>query len=195
MHNLLKSMSKLALFYINKPSSVFFNCFKWTTKSCILQFQGAYGSIYYNFFNYLFFDFKNKTQFYILLNPQKKEIKKFLGLLYTLCFSALQDVSLSYKFFLEMRGIGFKVYTKKNLLLLDVGYSHQILLEIPHYLFVKVLNKKNTKFLIHGFFRQKVREFANIIKLTKFPNEYTLKGIHYKNEVFIKKQGKQAQQK
>jgi large subunit ribosomal protein L6 len=188
-------MSKLALFYINKPSTVFFEYFKWTQTTIILRFRGAYGSIYYNFFNYIFFDYKNATQFYILLNPAKKELKKFLGLLYTLCFSALQDISLSYKYFLEMKGIGFKVYIKKKTLILDIGYSHQIFLTIPSFLFIKILNKKNTKFLIHGFYRQKVREFANIIKLTKFPNEYTLKGIHYKNEIIIKKEGKQAQQK
>lgn len=157
--------------------------------------MGAYGSIYYSFFKDIFFDFRNVSQFFILINPQKKAIKKFLGLLYTLCFSALQDVSLSYKYFLEMRGIGFKIFKKQNNILLDVGFSHQIILPIPSFLIIKILNKKNTKFLIHGFCRQKVHEFANLIKLSRLPNEYTLKGIHYKNEFLIKKTGKQAQQK
>ncbi len=188
-------MSKLAFFYINKPSTVTFQSFQWTSNILLVKFVGAYGSIYYSFFKHIFFDFKNTTQFFILLNPRKKEIKKFLGLIFTLCFSALQDVSLSYKYFLEMRGIGFKIYKKEKLLILDVGYSHQIFLMIPEILLVKILNKKNTKFAIQGFCRQKVHEFANLIKLSRLPNEYTLKGIHYKNEFLIKKSGKQAQQK
>ena len=188
-------MSKLAFFYINKPSTVFFKSFQWTSNLLLLKFLGAYGTIYYSFLNYIYFDFKNVTQFFILMNPQKKDIKKFLGLLFTLCLAALQDVSLSYKYFLEMRGIGFKVYKKLNILILDVGFSHQIKLIIPQNLLVKILNKKNTKFLLHGFNRKKVHEFANIIKLCRLPNEYTLKGIHYKNEFLVKKTGKQAQQK
>lgn len=188
-------MSKLSFFYINKPSSVLFQCFLWTSRLFIVKFLGAYGSLYYSFLKTVFFDFKNVTQFFVLLNPRKKELKKFLGLFYTLCFSALQDVSLSYKFFLELRGIGFKIIKKKNTIILDIGFSHQIILLIPIYLRIKILNKKGTKFLLHSFCRQKVHEFANIIKLTKIPNVYTLKGIHYKNEILIKKSGKQAQQK
>jgi len=116
-------MSKLAFFYLNKPSTVTITCFNWASNLLLLQILGAYGSIYYSFFNYLFFDFKNTTQFFILMDPQKKDIKKFLGLLFTLCFSALQDVSLSYKYFLEMRGIGFKVYKNLTLVILDIGFS------------------------------------------------------------------------
>jgi large subunit ribosomal protein L6 len=188
-------MSKLAFFYINQPSTVLFQCFKWTSTMCLVKFLGAYGSIYYSFFQQLFFDFRNALQFFVLINPRKKEIKKFLGLIFTLCFSALQDVSLSYRYFLEMKGIGFKIYKKKNKLILDVGYSHQIFLFIPSVIRVKVLNKKNTKFVLHSFCRQQVHEFANIIKLCHLPNVYTLKGIHYKNEFLVKKSGKQAQQK
>jgi large subunit ribosomal protein L6 len=188
-------MSKLAFFYINKPSTVFFQCFKWTSGSCIVKFLGAYGAIYYSFFQNLYFEFRNALQFFVLINPRKKEVKKFLGLIFTLCFSALQDVSLSYKYYLEMRGIGFKIYKKKNVLILDVGFSHQIFLPIPKVIRARILNKKNTKFVLHSFCRQKVHEFANIIKLCRLPNVYTLKGIHYKNQYLIKKTGKQAQQK
>jgi large subunit ribosomal protein L6 len=188
-------MSKLAIFYLNKPASISFKCFSWTSKFFLIKLQGVYGSIYYSFFSTIFFDFITTTKFYVILNPQKRELQKFLGLFFTLCFSAMQDISLSYKFFLELRGIGFKVFKKKKFLIFDLGYSHQVFLEIPSHILVKILNKKKTKFLILSLNRQKIHEFANIIKLKKIPNEYTLKGIHYKNEILVKKSGKQAQQK
>ena len=129
------------------------------------------------------------------MDPKKKDVKKFLGLFFTLFFSALQDVSLSYKFFLEMRGIGFKIYRYQRVLCLEVGFSHKLFISIPNNLYIKIVNKKNTKFLIQGFNRHLVHEFANYLRLCRFPNEYTLKGIHYKNQWLVKKAGKQAQQK
>jgi large subunit ribosomal protein L6 len=174
-------MSKLAIFYINKPSSVLLEIFRWTSSCLLIKFLGAYGSIYYIFLNSIYLDFPNSTKFFIRMDPKKKDVKKFLGLFFTLFFSALQDVSLSYKF--------------QRVLCLEVGFSHKLFISIPNNLYIKIVNKKNTKFLIQGFNRHLVHEFANYLRLCRFPNEYTLKGIHYKNQWLVKKAGKQAQQK
>ncbi len=189
-------MSKLIYFYLNRPNSVTVNLFKCTSTGVLVKFFGTYGILYYLFFKKIYLEyFQDITKFYIIVCTKKKRLKKFLGLIFTLFASALLDVSLSYRFFLRLRGVGFKVFRKKTLLILEVGFSHLVQIKIPGNIYVKIKNRKNTRFLIQGFNRHFIKEFADYIKNLRYPNEYTLKGVHYRNEVLIKKIGKQLQQK
>jgi large subunit ribosomal protein L6 len=189
-------MSKLIFFQIYKPIGVSIDFFRWATNGVVVRILGAYGILYYIFLNNFFLDFKNATKFYLLLQPKKRGMKKFLGLIFTLFLSAIRDVSLSYRVVLRVRGVGFKIFRKLDYLCLEVGYSHLLNLLIPQNIFIKILNRKNTRFLLQSLSRQYIREYSEYIKSLKKPNEYTLKGIHYKNEILFKKPGKQqAQQK
>lgn len=188
-------MSKLAFFYINKPLTIFLQIFVWTSKTLLLKILGTYGTIYCVIINSIFLEFQTKTRLFIRMNPRKKDIKKFLGLFFTLIYGAIQDISLGYKVFLELRGVGFKVYRVERRICLEVGFSHKVFVPLLSFLHFCVLNKKKTKFLIQGFHRHLVCDYAHQIQNYKFPDVYTLKGIHYKLKWMKKKPGKQAQQK
>jgi ribosomal protein L6P/L9E len=187
-------MSKLAKYYIYKPLNIIFQTYTWNFLFLIMGTHGAYGSIFYIFPKDFQLIAVTVTNFFLKKNPQKN-LKNFLGLFYILFLCALRDVSLSYKFILEMRGIGFKVFLKAANAILEVGFSHQLIFNIPDFVYLQILDKKNTKFLIKGLHRHLVHQVANNFKMSRIPNEYTLKGVHYKNQWLKKKPGKQAQQK
>lgn len=188
-------MSKLAFYYINKPASISIQTFFFNAALLVFSFKGIYGSILFILKTSIFLEAITVDRFFVRQKPEKNYTKKFLGLFFSLISATMQDLSLSYKCFLEMYGIGFRVYRNENTLFFEIGFSHNFDIIIPKNLFICILNKKQTKLLIQGFHRQYVCEFANLLQQVRYPNEYTLKGIHYKNKIYKKKLGKQAQQK
>ena len=94
---------------------------------------------------------------------------------------------------LELRGVGFKGEIKKNKLVLNLGFSHSITINIPEHIEVyKSLNKlkQNTHFIIFSINKQKLYEFAKFIINHKIRDLYKGKGIFFENESIILKEGK-----
>ncbi|NLC42205.1 MAG: 50S ribosomal protein L6 [Erysipelothrix sp.] len=102
----------------------------------------------------------------------------------------IEGVTTGFKKDLEIVGIGYRASLTDNTLQLNVGYSHPVLFEIEEGLSVTV--EKNTKLSIEGIDKQRVGEFAAIVRASRKPEPYGGKGVRYKDEQVRRKEGKTA---
>jgi len=90
---------------------------------------------------------------------------------------------------LVIEGVGYKAEMQGNTLVLSVGFSHKVNMDIPEGLAVSV--EKNV-ITISGINKETVGQFTSKIRLQKKPEPYKGKGIRYENEVVKRKQGKKT---
>lgn len=90
---------------------------------------------------------------------------------------------------LLVEGVGYKVNLNGKTLVLDVGFSHSVEVEVPEGLEVAV--EKN-EISIKGADKEKVGQFAADVRATKKPEPYKGKGVRYEDEVVRRKEGKRA---
>lgn len=89
---------------------------------------------------------------------------------------------------LEIAGVGYRAALEGNVLILNVGYSNPVRLDIP--LGITVTLPRNTVIVIEGIDRQVVGEFAANVRKVRKPEPYKGKGIRYSDEVIRRKEGK-----
>lgn len=90
---------------------------------------------------------------------------------------------------LEIEGVGYRAEVKGNEIVLNVGFSHPVNLEIPEGISVEVV--KNT-ITLTGSDKDALGQFAANVRKVKKPEPYKGKGIRYQGEYIIRKQGKKA---
>ena len=101
---------------------------------------------------------------------------------------AVQGVTSGFEKALGMKGTGYKAVVKGKDLVLTAGYSHDVVLPIPNGLAVEVLGA--TEFKILGADKNMVGQFADKVRKVRKPEPYKGKGIFYKDETIIRKEGK-----
>jgi large subunit ribosomal protein L6 len=116
------------------------------------------------------------------------------GLYRSLLSNMVKGVSEGYKRQLELIGVGFKASNQGNLLDLALGYSHNIIFEIPKELKLATAQEKgeNPKIMLEGSDKQLIGQVAAKIRGLRKPEPYKGKGIRYTGEVVRKKAGKAA---
>ena len=112
------------------------------------------------------------------------------GLIRSLLRNAVEGVSKGFKRDLEINGVGYKAEVKGSILLLNLGFSHQIEFPIPPG--IKVAVDKQVRLSITGASKELVGEVASKIRRLKKPEPYKGKGVKYVEEVIIRKVGKAA---
>ena len=95
---------------------------------------------------------------------------------------------------LELIGVGFKAANTGNLLDLALGYSHNIIFEVPKELKVATAQEKgqNPTITLEGTDRQLIGQVAAKIRSLRKPEPYKGKGVRYVGEIVRKKAGKAA---
>lgn len=101
----------------------------------------------------------------------------------------VSGVETPWKKVLILKGVGYKVELRGKELVLNVGFSHPVTLQVPEGLTATV--EKNT-IRIEGADKQAVGQFAAEVRDVKRPEPYLGKGIAYEGEVIRRKQGKKA---
>ena len=101
-------------------------------------------------------------------------------------------VSEGFRRNLKIVGTGYRAKLDGSKLVLSVGYSHPVELEIPKGVEVLDMNKKGDEFSIFGIDKQKVGAFAALIRRVRPPEPYKGKGVRYKDENVRTKQGKKV---
>ena len=91
---------------------------------------------------------------------------------------------------LEIVGVGYRFQLKGNSIVISAGYSHPVEMQIPAG--IKVESPSNTELTITGFDKELVGEFAANVRKVRQPEPYKGKGIRYKDEHIIRKEGKKA---
>ncbi len=116
------------------------------------------------------------------------------GLYRSLLSNMVKGVSDGYKRQLELIGVGFKASNQGNLLDLALGYSHNIIFEVPKEIKVgtEQLKGDNPKIMLEGTDKQLIGQVAAKIRGLRKPEPYKGKGVRYTGEVVRKKAGKAA---
>jgi large subunit ribosomal protein L6 len=116
------------------------------------------------------------------------------GLYRALIANMVTGVTEGFKKQLELVGVGYKAAHNGQLLDLSLGYSHNIVVEIPKELKVSTLTEKgaNPKIMLEGIDNQLLGQVAAKIRSLRKPEPYKGKGVRYSDEVVRKKAGKSA---
>ena len=116
------------------------------------------------------------------------------GLSRALVGNLVKGVTEGYTKKLELIGVGFKAANTGNVLDLALGYSHNIIFEVPKELKVATeqLKGQNPTITIEGIDRQLIGQVAAKIRSLRKPEPYKGKGVRYAGEVVRKKAGKAA---
>ena len=116
------------------------------------------------------------------------------GLYRALVANLVKGVTDGYTKKLELIGVGFKAANQGNLLDLSLGYSHNIIVEVPKELKVATAQEKgqNPTITLEGIDRQLIGQVAAKIRSLRKPEPYKGKGVRYMGEVVRKKAGKAA---
>ncbi|MEN9922376.1 MAG: hypothetical protein RL097_653 [Candidatus Parcubacteria bacterium] len=90
---------------------------------------------------------------------------------------------------LEIEGVGYRAEVKGSEIVLSMGFSHQVPLAIPAGITAEV--QKNV-ITLSGADKDALGQFAANVRKVKEPEPYKGKGIRYKGEFILRKQGKKA---
>ncbi len=116
-----------------------------------------------------------------------KQNKALHGTVRNLIQNAVTGVSAGLEKKLELVGIGYRAALEGNTLVLQVGFTHPVKMEIPEGLQVKI--EKNV-IAVSGADKQRLGQFCAEIRANRPPEPYKGKGIRYQGEQVRMKQGK-----
>ena len=116
------------------------------------------------------------------------------GLSRALVANLVKGVTDGYEKKLELVGVGFKAANSGNVLDLALGYSHNIIFEVPKEIKVATAQEKgkNPEITLNGIDRQLIGQVAAKIRSLRKPEPYKGKGVRYAGEIVRKKAGKAA---
>ena len=117
-----------------------------------------------------------------------KENRALHGLTRTLLNNMIVGVTEGYKKELEVNGVGYRVAKDGNKLVMNIGYSHQVIMEEKNGITIDV--PAPNKIVINGIDKQTVGQFAAEVREKRPPEPYKGKGIRYAGEVVRRKEGK-----
>ena len=117
-----------------------------------------------------------------------KENRSLHGLTRTLIANMVQGVNEGFKKELEINGIGYRAAKQGKDLVLNIGYSHDVIMPETDGITVEV--PAPNKIIISGPDKQKVGQFAAEVRGKRPPEPYKGKGIKYIDEVIRRKEGK-----
>jgi large subunit ribosomal protein L6 len=116
------------------------------------------------------------------------------GLYRALLANLIKGVTAGYERQLELIGVGFKAANTGNVLDLALGYSHNIIFEVPKEIKVATAQEKgqNPIITLQGIDKQLIGQVAAKLRSLRKPEPYKGKGVRYVGEVVRKKAGKAA---
>ena len=126
----------------------------------------------------------------ITVEPKDKSTKgrALWGTTRALINSAVQGVSVGFVKEMEIVGVGYRGALQGKKLSLSLGLSHPVEINVPDGLSIKM--DGNTKFAISGADKQKLGQFAAVVRSKRPPEPFKGKGIRYANEFILRKEGK-----
>jgi large subunit ribosomal protein L6 len=136
-----------------------------------------------------FIDYKVEGE-EILVNPanDSKQARAFWGMQRTLVSNLVEGVTDGFTKTLDIKGVGYRANAQGNKLKLQLGFSHDVDLDVPAGLEVKTPDQ--TTIEISGIDKQAVGQFAAEIRRWRKPEPYKGKGIAYRGEYIFRKEGK-----
>ncbi len=126
----------------------------------------------------------------ILIKPANdtKQARAFWGMQRTLVSNLVEGVTDGFTKVLEIKGVGYRANAQGDKLKLQLGFSHDVDLDVPAGLDVKTPDQTTVE--ISGIDKQAVGQFAAEVRRWRKPEPYKGKGIKYRGEFIFRKEGK-----
>jgi large subunit ribosomal protein L6 len=124
----------------------------------------------------------------ISLESKTRNFRELHGLYRTLINNMILGVSEQFKLTLILKGVGYRAALQGTEIVLSLGYSHPVKMEIPKDLSIEIV--QNTTINLTSCDKELLGLFAANIRAWRRPEPYKGKGILYKNEQIIRKAGK-----
>jgi len=122
-----------------------------------------------------------------------KENRSLHGLTRTLLHNMVVGVHETYKKELEVNGVGYRVAKEGKNLVMNLGFSHQVIVSEVEGITIEVPSPN--KIVIRGCDKEAVGQFAAEVREKRPPEPYKGKGIKYANETIRRKVGKTGAKK
>lgn len=177
-------MSRIGKLPITIPESVDVNC----TESEVIV-KGKFGTLQTSFPSELVMNHE-ANKLLVSLTKKTKNASALHGLYRTLINNMIIGVSEQFELTLILKGVGYRAVVQGKEIVLNLGYSHPVKMEIPDTVSVAV--EKNTTINLKSCDKELLGLFAANIRAWRKPEPYKGKGILYKDEQIIRKAGKSA---
>jgi large subunit ribosomal protein L6 len=127
----------------------------------------------------------------VTLNPKNDSIqtKALWGTFGSHIKNMIAGVNQEYVTKLIIEGVGYKADLQGTTLVMNLGFSHQVKLELPKGITCKVEKGEVT---LSGIDKEVVGQFSAVIRSKKKPEPYKGKGIRYSDEIVRRKEGKKS---
>ena len=122
-----------------------------------------------------------------------KEHTALHGMTRALLHNMVVGVSEGFKKELEVNGVGYRVAKEGKNLVMNIGFSHQVI--VPEIDGITIDVPSANKIVISGPDKQKVGQFAAEVREKRPPEPYKGKGIKYADEIIRRKVGKTGAKK
>ena len=174
-------MSRIGKNPINIPNEVSI-----TYEDKLLTVSGPKGKLSSSISKQVSIDISS-SEIKVVRKGDSKFEKSMHGTVRQLINNMVVGVSVGFKKYLIIIGVGYQAKIQGRRLQLQLGFSHDIIFELPENIDVKV---NRTELTIEGIDKQLVGSVAAKIRSFRKPEPYKGKGIRYKDEFVISKQGK-----
>ena len=122
------------------------------------------------------------------LKTDTRNLRSMHGLYRTLINNMIIGVSEQFELTLILKGVGYRAVVQGKEIVLSLGYSHPVKIDIPETVSVEVV--QNTTINLKSCDKELLGLFASNIRAWRRPEPYKGKGILYKNEQILRKAGK-----
>ena len=153
----------------------------------VLSVKGPKGELSMSMFDLIEYKIEGEE---MQVNPinKTKQAGQFWGMQGTLVQNLVDGVSEGFVKVLEITGVGYRAQAQGKKLKLQLGFSHDIDLDVPEGLTVNTPDQTTVE--ISGIDKQKVGQFAAEIREWRKPEPYKGKGVKYRGEYIFRKEGK-----
>ncbi len=175
-------MSKIGRQPISVPAGV-----KIAIEDSNITVEGAKGKLSFTYSSLMSVKEENSS---IIVKPvsNDKLAKALFGTTRSIINNMVKGVTEGFKKELDIVGVGYKAQIKGKKLVLQIGFSHPVEMDIPEE--IKVSVPAATKIIVEGIDKVKVGQFAANVRKIYPPEPYKGKGIRYSSELVRKKLGK-----
>jgi large subunit ribosomal protein L6 len=175
-------MSRIGRMPISVPAGVDVNNVNNT-----ITVKGSKGELTKSFSKELSIELKDGQV--VVTRPTDNKVHRSLhGLTRTLIANMIEGVTNGYSKALDVEGVGYRVAKQGTNLVMNLGYSHQVIMAERDGITIDV--PAPNKIVINGIDKQAVGQFAAEVREKRPPEPYKGKGIRYAGERIIRKEGK-----
>lgn len=131
---------------------------------------------------------QDESKLKVSLKNEIRTLRSLHGLYRTLINNMVIGVSEQFQLTLILKGVGYRASVQGKEIILNLGYSHPVKIDIPDDIFVEIV--QNTMINLKSCDKEKLGLFASNIRAWRRPEPYKGKGILYKDEQILRKAGK-----